>query len=91
MDISSTQARENIGELIDLAARDKERVIITSHGKNVAAIVPIEDLEQLESAEDLADILDAIKALEECERAGAISLEEFRKKIGLQLDLKIDN
>ena len=37
-----------------------ERVVLTRHGRRVAAVVPIEDLELLEQLEDAAD-LDAVR------------------------------
>jgi prevent-host-death family protein len=37
-------ARKNLAELLNRVAYGKERVIVTRHGKEVAAIVPMEEL-----------------------------------------------
>lgn len=50
-------------------AKDKERVILTSHGKELAAIVPVEDIKLLEELEeeDRRDIEAAQSAEKEAE------------------------
>ena len=45
------------------AAFGGERVVLTRHGKRVAAVVPIADLELLESLEDAVDLDEARAAL----------------------------
>jgi len=41
-----------------------ERVLVSSHGKNVGAIVSIEDLDLLREIEDRVDIMAGLRALE---------------------------
>lgn len=43
-----TQARADLAELVNRVAYSGERILLTRHGKMVAAIVPAEDLELLE-------------------------------------------
>ncbi|HET6568309.1 MAG TPA: type II toxin-antitoxin system Phd/YefM family antitoxin [Rhodothermales bacterium] len=50
MSISTGKARRAFSDVINRASYLKERVILTRHGKPVAAIVPIEDVEALEEA-----------------------------------------
>ncbi len=45
--ISAKQAREEFSEIINQAAYAAKRTIITRHGKEVAAVIPISDLERL--------------------------------------------
>ena len=44
---------------VNRAAFGGERVVLTRHGKRVAAVVPIADLELLESLEDAVDLEEA--------------------------------
>jgi prevent-host-death family protein len=48
-EISTTKAREFLADIITEVAYKGERVILTRHGKPVAAIVSAEDLERLEA------------------------------------------
>ncbi len=45
--ISAKQAREEFSDIINQAAYAAKRTIVTRHGKEVAAIIPISDLERL--------------------------------------------
>jgi prevent-host-death family protein len=54
--VSSSQARENLADLLNRAAYRGERFIVDRHGKPLAAIVPVEDLDSLEEFEDIADL-----------------------------------
>lgn len=43
-----TQARAELAELVSRVGYTGERIILTRHGKPLAALVPVEDLEALE-------------------------------------------
>jgi PHD/YefM family antitoxin component YafN of YafNO toxin-antitoxin module len=60
----------------------KERVILTRRGKEIAAIIPLEDLKLLQDSQDKSDLRDAIDALKESRNAGAITLEQMKEEIG---------
>ncbi len=47
-----TEARENLSDLLGQVEHGGEVVLITKHGRPVAAIVPMADLAFMESAED---------------------------------------
>jgi prevent-host-death family protein len=49
--ISTTKAREFLADLITEVAFKGERVLLTRHGKPVAALISAEDLERLEQLE----------------------------------------
>lgn len=49
-ELSAREARNHFSEIIHRAAFGKERLVVTKHGKGVAAIIPIEDLQALEEA-----------------------------------------
>ena len=84
--VSTAEARERFAEILNRAAEDKERVILTRAGKPVAALVPIEDLEWLEALEDELDAEEYRAAKEEFERSGerAIPLDEVVRKLGIK-------
>ena len=81
--VNSTDARENLADVLNRVAYAKVRVRITRRGKAVAAVVPIEDLELIERLEDEIDIREAEKALREAKKKGTIPLEKVRKELGL--------
>jgi prevent-host-death family protein len=81
--VSTVEARERFSEVVNRAAFGHERVILTRRGRELAAIVPIEDVRWLEELEDRIDIEDAKAALEEAKREGAIFFEELKAELGL--------
>lgn len=64
-EIGVTDARDQLGELVNRAAYSDERIVLTRHGRAVAALVPIAVLHELEDAEDAADLAAARMAATE--------------------------
>ena len=60
----------------------KERVVLTRRGKDVAAIVPMDDLKILEAIEDHMDVTESEKILERVRRGSEqlLTLEEVKAK-----------
>ncbi len=85
--VNVSKAREEFPELINRAAYGKERTIVSRRGKDLAAVIPIDDLRLLERLTqkeiDRLDLEDARAALKEAEEKGTIPLEEARKRLGL--------
>ena len=81
--LNSTDAREKMADVLNRVAYAKDRIRITRRGKEVAAVVPIEDLELIERLEDEIDIREAEKALREAKKKGTIPLRKIREKFGL--------
>ena len=81
--LNSTDAREKMADVLNRVAYAKDRVRITRRGKEVAAVVPIEDLELIERLEDEIDIREAEKALREAKKKGTIPLRKIREEFGL--------
>jgi prevent-host-death family protein len=52
IEVTVSEARERLAELLGQVEHAHEQVTITRHGKPVAAIVTMEDLAFMESAED---------------------------------------
>ena len=81
---SAAVARDNLAEIINRAAFGKERVVLSRHGKAVAAVVPLEDLEMLEALEDAADLKAAREAWAEQGDQPPRSYDEVRRELGLE-------
>jgi prevent-host-death family protein len=43
--------RERIGDVVSQVAYRRERLVLTRHGREIGAIVPMEDLERLRALE----------------------------------------
>lgn len=81
--ISARKARENLSEVMNRVAYGKERIILTRHGAEVVAIVPIEDAKLLEELEDQLDLEDARKSLVEAKKEGSVSWDKVKAELGL--------
>ena len=79
--ISTASARKNFAEIVNQVAYGKEPVIFTRRGKEVVALVSIEELELLKQIENHLDIEDAKKAL--AEAGENLPAEEVWKQLGL--------
>ena len=80
--IAVIDARKDLADILNRAAYGKERVVLTRRGKDVAAIVPIDDLNILEAMEDHMDLAESTKILDRV-RAGSeqvLSLDEVKAK-----------
>lgn len=81
--VPASQARDNLAELISRAAYGKERIILTRRGKQLAAVVPIEDVRLLEKLQDEIDLQEARKALAEAQKLGTTSLADLKAELDL--------
>ena len=78
--VSTAKAKSQFSEMIDRVSRGKERVVLTQSGKDIVAVVPIEDVKLLEEIEDHLDNMSADEALKE---PGTIPWEKIKKDLGL--------
>ena len=83
MTISTVKARQQLSTVINRAAFGKERVVLTRRGREVAAVVPIEDVKLLEELEDRIDLEEARAALAETKSKGTIPWEKIKADLGL--------
>jgi prevent-host-death family protein len=81
--VSAAEARSEFSDIINRASFGKERVVLTRHGKELAAVVPIEDLELLERLEDRLDMEDARAALKDVKKKGTVSWDKIKADLGL--------
>lgn len=80
--IGVSEARDNLSEVVDRTRYTHDRVVLTKRGREVGAIISIEDLKLLEMLEDQLDIKEARQALEDSQ-GERISYDELRKRLGL--------
>ncbi|MBI2368711.1 MAG: type II toxin-antitoxin system prevent-host-death family antitoxin [Deltaproteobacteria bacterium] len=79
--LNATKVRNDFADTLNRVAYRGERIILHRRGKDVAALIPIEDLKLLEELEDRLDAEAARKALAESDER--IPYEEVRRKLGL--------
>jgi prevent-host-death family protein len=74
-----------LGQIIQKAAVDKERIVLTRRGKELAALVPMEDMRLLEELEDRFDLEEARVALAEAKAdpERPIPWERLKAELGL--------
>ena len=80
--INTVDAKEEFSELINRVSHHKERIILTRRGKEIAAIIPIDDFHLLQSSQNKHDLEEAVDALKEARHKGTTSLEELKEEIG---------
>lgn len=78
-----SEARESFSTTVNRVAFGGERVVLTRHGRRVAAVVPIEDLELLEHLEDAQDLDEARAALADPANRDRIAWSDLKTQLGL--------
>lgn len=81
--MSAGDARDHFSDVLNRAAFGKERIVLTRHGRDLAAVVPLEDLELLSAIENRMDLAEAKEALAEVEHEGTISSSDLKREFGL--------
>jgi prevent-host-death family protein len=84
--LAASQAREAFSDTLNRVAYRGERIVLRRRGKDLAAIIPMEDLKLIEEREDEIDVREARKALAEMKRKGEkpMPYEIARKRLGLK-------
>jgi prevent-host-death family protein len=78
-----SEARESFATTVNRVAFGGERVVLTRHGKRVAAVVPIEDLDLIEALEDARDLDDIRDALADPANRDRIAWDDLKAHLGL--------
>lgn len=78
-----SEARAHLTDIVNEVAYGGERIILTRKGKQLVAIIPLEDLRALEAIENKIDLEDAKKALRDIEKHGTVSWEDAKRELGL--------
>ena len=78
-----SEARSELTEIVNHVAFGNDRYILTRNGKELAAIVSIEDLKTLEKMEDKSDIEMARRIDKDIKKNGTIKWKDAKKELGL--------
>ena len=78
--LATSSLREKLADALNRVAYSGERIVLERRGKDVAALVSLEDLAVLEELEDRIDLEEAREALKE---SGTVPWEEVRTRLGL--------
>ena len=81
--VSVADARSDLADLLNRVAYGKERLVITRHGRELAALVPIEDLQLVNRLRRFVARKDVARALAELDEGKAPSWEQLRGELGL--------
>jgi prevent-host-death family protein len=81
--VSTSDVRKDFSEAVNRVSYGHERIVLQRRGKDIAAIVPIEDLELLRALEDKIDLDAARAALSEVKKKGTIPWAELKKELDL--------
>ena len=83
--LAASRAREDFSETLNRVAYGGERIVLRRRGRDLAAIVPMEDLALIEKIEDATDVREARKALARMKRTGKnpVTLEKLKRDMGL--------
>ncbi len=83
--VSAGQARKDFSSALNRVAYGRERLIIQRRGRDVAALVPMEDLALLKGLEDRLDLDDARAALMEAREKVPIPWEKIKAELERRL------
>ena len=78
--VEATKARNEFSELLNQVRYRSDRVLIERRGKDVAALISVEDLRLLEMLEDQIDIDAARKALANPKNKVRVPLEIAKRR-----------
>lgn len=78
-----SEARSELTEIVNHVAFGHDRYILTRNGKELAAIVSIEDLKILEEMEDRLDLETAQRIDKEIKKHGTIKWKDAKEELGL--------
>lgn len=78
-----SEVRESFSTTVNRVAFGGERVVLTRHGRRVAAVVPIADLELLEQLEEAQDLDDVRAALAVPANETRVAWSDLKAQLGL--------
>jgi prevent-host-death family protein len=84
--LNVSKAREEFPDVLNRAADGHERTIVSRRGKDLAAVIPMDDLRLLERLAreemDRLDLEEAHAALKEAAEKGTIPLRDLMRELG---------
>jgi prevent-host-death family protein len=81
--IATSQLRDDLSDTLNRVAYGRERIVLERYGKDLVALIPLDDLRLLEELEDQRDIQEAHAALAEAQEHGMVPFEVVKQELGL--------
>jgi prevent-host-death family protein len=83
--LPSGKVRQDFSETVNRVAYGRERIVLHRRGRDLAAVIPMDDLILLEELEDRVDVEEAERLLAEAKakRERPIPWNTAKKKLGL--------
>jgi prevent-host-death family protein len=81
--VTTAQARKHMAELVNRAAYGGERFVVTRHGKELVAIVPLQEATLLDRVRGLLEAREYESALQEVRDVGTVAWEDVRRDLDL--------
>lgn len=81
--VNTNDAKDQFSELINRVMTNKERIVLTRRGKEVAVLISFEDLKLLQESQDKSDVEHAMDSLKEARQTGLLTLTQLKEKVGV--------
>jgi prevent-host-death family protein len=78
--LRASKARQEFSDTLNRVVYGRERIVLARRGRDLAAIVPMDDLELIRALEDRIDLEKAKKALRE---KGSVPWKKVKADLGL--------
>ncbi len=78
--LDASKVRQEFADTLNRVVYGGERIVLARRGRDLAAIVPMDDFELIRALEDRVDLQRAKKALKE---KGSVSWKKVKSEIGL--------
>lgn len=79
--VSTIEAKEQFADLINRVSHSKERIILTRRGKEIAALISMEDFKLLQDNQDKQELREASESLKEARQVGTTTIEQLKNEI----------
>ncbi len=79
--VTTAEARKNFADIVNNVAYGKDPVVLTRRGKELVALISMEDLQLLQKLEEQQDIADAWKIKDE--PGENVKLSDLKKELKL--------
>lgn len=81
--LNASEVRNDFAVTLNRVAYGKDRVVLHRRGKDLAAIIPMDDLALLQALEDYMDVEEARKVLADPRNRKRIPWTKVKAKLGL--------
>lgn len=82
-EVTVADARSGLAELLNRVAYGGERLVITRHGREIAALVPVDDLRLADRLRRFVTRKDVARALAELDSGRSAPWARLRDELGL--------